>query len=209
MKSANNKSHISTTGSFLESPVLLCGCALICPADARPVGTAFSTSHLSCFQSAGSSQTKRSPHGPTQYMRLDRVPKTWSGPVSNAGVCLCALVWPCRLAVMNMYAHANSRCPHPPDPVSRGLQRVHVPGRPSQAATYPPVPSACRPGRTGRRRTDATLPPQTGCTGEHTATIVVTCGAWNHISKQIAHGYTLSGIIFSFSHYIRVQLHQY
>lgn len=152
MKSANNKSHISTTGSFLESPVLLCGCALICPADARPVGTAFSTSHLSCFQSAGSSQTKRSPHGPTQYMRLDRVPKTGSGPVSNAGVCLCALVWPCRLAVMNMYAHANSRCPHPPDPVSRGLQRVHVPGRPSQAAAYPPVLSAWSDWETADRR---------------------------------------------------------
>lgn len=80
---------------------------------------------------------------------------------------------------------------------------------PAGQAKQPPTLPSCRPGRTGRRRTDATLPPQTGSTGKHTATIVVTCGTWNHVSKQIAHGYTLSGIIFSFSHYIRVQLHQY
>lgn len=133
-----------TTGSFLESPALLCCRALICPADAKQMGTTFSTGHLSCFQSAGSSQTKRRPHGPTQYMRLDRVPKTGSGPVSKAGVCLCALVWPCRLALMNMYAHANSRCPHPPDPVSRGLQRAMCLA--SQAQQPPTLPS-WRPGR--------------------------------------------------------------
>lgn len=51
------------------------GRAVIGPADTRLVGMAFSTSHLSCFQSASSGQTKRRPHGPMQYMWLDRNPK--------------------------------------------------------------------------------------------------------------------------------------
>ena len=112
-------------------------------ADIRLVGTTFSRSHMTCFQSVANAkpngQPAYSPHSTCCWFG-SKIFWEWIHQSVRVSVCGVACVWTCECVpvIMSMYVPSQLPVPTSTYPASCSCS-THIPSGPSQTTAYPPI----------------------------------------------------------------------